>query len=92
MERVKNSLADSSRQEWLDLHYVSDEGFASLSKILEVAEPRVKALQLIEKNVSPDIKKYLLLLYAFGGNLLSFAGYTPKKYTTLLRVSIKQAS
>jgi DNA polymerase I len=43
------------------------------------SERRVKALQLIEKNVNPDAKKYLLMLYASGGNLLSFAGYTPQK-------------
>jgi DNA polymerase I len=42
-------------------------------------ERRVKALQLIEKNVNPDAKKYLLMLYASAGNLLSFAGYTPQK-------------
>ncbi len=39
---------------------------------------RVKAAQLIERGVSPDVKKYLLLLYAAGANLLSFAGYTQK--------------
>ena len=42
-------------------------------------ERRVRALQLIEKNVAPDTKKYLLMLYASAGNLLSFAGYTPQK-------------
>ena len=42
-------------------------------------ERRVRALQLIEKNVNPDAKKYLLMLYASAGNLLSFAGYTPQK-------------
>ena len=42
-------------------------------------ERRVKALQLIDKNVSPDTKTYLLMLYASAGNLLSFAGYTPQK-------------
>jgi Mg2+ and Co2+ transporter CorA len=36
-------IADIKRQEWLDLHYVSDEGFASLSRILEVAEPHFKS-------------------------------------------------
>ncbi len=39
-------------------------------------ERRVKAAQLIEKGANPDAKKYLLLLYASGANLLSFAGYT----------------
>jgi len=42
-------------------------------------ERRVKALQLIEKNLTPDTKKYLLMLYSSAGNLLSFAGYTPQK-------------
>jgi hypothetical protein len=42
-------------------------------------ERRVKALQLIEKNVAPDKKKYLLMLYASSSSLLSFAGYTPQK-------------
>jgi len=35
-------------------------------------ERRVKALQLIEKNVTPDTKKYLLMLCTSGGNILSF--------------------
>jgi DNA polymerase I len=39
-------------------------------------EHRVKALQLIERDVNPDTKKYLLMLYASAANLLSFSGYT----------------
>lgn len=39
-------------------------------------ERRVKALQLIERDVNPDTKKYLLMLYASAANLLSFSGYT----------------
>jgi DNA polymerase-2 len=39
---------------------------------------RVKAEQLIEQGVNPDVKKYLLLLYSSAANLLSFAGYTTK--------------
>ena len=39
---------------------------------------RVKAEQLIEKGVNPDVRKYLLLLYSSTANLLSFAGYTTK--------------
>ena len=42
-------------------------------------ERRVKAMQLIEKNINPDAKKYLLLLYSSAANLLSFSGYTTKK-------------
>jgi DNA polymerase elongation subunit (family B) len=37
---------------------------------------RVKAVQLIEKGINPDTKKYLMLLYDSTANLLSFAGYT----------------
>jgi DNA polymerase elongation subunit (family B) len=39
---------------------------------------RVKAAQLIEKGVNPDVRKYLFLLYSSAANLLSFAGYTTK--------------
>jgi DNA polymerase elongation subunit (family B) len=39
---------------------------------------RVRAAQLIEKGVNPDVKKYLLLLYSSAANLLSFAGYTTR--------------
>jgi DNA polymerase elongation subunit (family B) len=42
-------------------------------------ERRVKALQLIEKGVNPDARKYLLLLYASTANLLSFSGYNLQK-------------
>ena len=40
---------------------------------------RVRAEQLIEKGINPDLKKYLLLLYASAASLLSFAGYTSEK-------------
>jgi DNA polymerase I len=40
---------------------------------------RVRAEQLIERGVNPDLKKYLLLLYASAAGLLSFAGYTTEK-------------
>jgi hypothetical protein len=36
------------------------------------------AEQFIEKGVSVDVEKYLLLLYASAANLLSFKGYTTK--------------
>jgi Mg2+ and Co2+ transporter CorA len=40
---LKAHLTDVNKHEWLDLHYVSDEGFASLSKILGIAEPHFKS-------------------------------------------------
>jgi DNA polymerase elongation subunit (family B) len=42
-------------------------------------ERRVKAEELIEKSVSPDAKKYLLLLYAAAASLLSPLGYSTKE-------------
>jgi len=39
-------------------------------------ERRVKAAQLMEKGVEPDVAKYLMLLYSSAANLLSFEGYT----------------
>jgi DNA polymerase, archaea type len=41
-------------------------------------ERRVKAEQLLDKNVNPDERKYLQLLYASAANLLSFSKYTEK--------------
>lgn len=40
---------------------------------------RVRAEQLIERGTIPDLKKYLVLLYASAAGLLSFAGYTTEK-------------
>jgi len=40
---------------------------------------RVKAEQLIEKGVNPDLKKYLFMLYASAASLLSFSGYTTEE-------------
>ena len=39
-------------------------------------ERRVIAEQLIEENINPDVKKYLLPLYAAAANVLSPSGYT----------------
>jgi DNA polymerase, archaea type len=39
-------------------------------------EQRVRAEQLIEQGVNPDVKKYLFLLYASATSLFGFAGYT----------------
>jgi DNA polymerase elongation subunit (family B) len=46
---------------------------------------RVRAAQLIEEDVNPDIRKYLLLLYSSAANLLSFQGFTAKSVYDALR-------
>ena len=48
-------------------------------------ERRVKASQLIEKGVEPDIEKYLMLLYSAAANLLSFDGYITKSIFDVIR-------
>ncbi|MCW3982402.1 MAG: ion transporter [Candidatus Bathyarchaeota archaeon] len=42
-DELKEHISDVNREEWLDLHYVSDAGFAKLSKILSIAEPHFKS-------------------------------------------------
>ena len=46
-------------------------------------------MQLIEKGINPDTKKYLLLLYASTANLLSFSGYTTKKVYNVIKAASK---
>jgi len=41
-------------------------------------ERRVKAEQLLDKGVNPDMEKYLQLLYESAASLLSFSHYTRK--------------
>ena len=48
-------------------------------------ERRVKAAQLIDKDVEPDIEKYLRLLYSSAANLLSFEGYTIKSICDIVQ-------
>ncbi|MGD6805688.1 MAG: CorA family divalent cation transporter [Candidatus Bathyarchaeia archaeon] len=42
-DELKAHLADTKCEEWLNLTYVSDEGFAQLSKILSIPEPHFKS-------------------------------------------------
>ena len=46
---------------------------------------RVRAEQLIERGVNPDVKRYLLLLYASAANLLGFKGYTTESVYDAVR-------
>jgi hypothetical protein len=40
---------------------------------------------LIENDINPDTRKYLLLLYASAASLLSFSGYTTKSVYDAVR-------
>lgn len=48
-------------------------------------ERRVRAEELIERRTAPDIRKYLLLLYAAAANVLSPFGYSPKDVHDAIR-------
>jgi DNA polymerase elongation subunit (family B) len=72
-------VAQQLSKQGLEVHAGNSLKFLFTNAEHKRYERRVKVLQLIEKNVNPDAKKYLLMLYASAGNLLSFAGYTPQK-------------
>jgi hypothetical protein len=54
-------------------------------------ERRVKAAQLIEQGIEPDIEKYLMMLYSSAANLLSFEGYTTQSIYEAVQ-ALKQKS
>ncbi len=42
-EELEAHVYEKGRQEWLDLHNISNEGFSRLSRILEISEPHFKS-------------------------------------------------
>jgi hypothetical protein len=48
-------------------------------------ERRVRAEQLLDKEVSLDVRKYLLLLYSSAASRLSFSNYSSKSVSDLIR-------
>ena len=72
-------VAQQLNKQGIEVHAGNSVKFLFTNSEQKYYERRVKALQPIEKNVTPDTKKYLLMLYASGGNMLSFAGYIPQK-------------
>ena len=71
--------AEQLNRQGVEVHAGNSVKFLFTNSEHKRYERRVKAVQLIEKNVNPDVKKYLLLLYASTANLLSFSGYTTQK-------------
>ncbi len=47
-EELEAHISDKSRQEWLDLHYVSNDGFSKLSNMLHISEPHFKSTLMDE--------------------------------------------
>jgi DNA polymerase-2 len=84
-QRVSQVIAaEQLMKEGADVHAGKNVKFLFTDARNKRYQRRVRAEQLIEKGVSPDLKKYLLLLYASAAGLLSFAGYTTEKVYELV--------
>ncbi len=42
-DELKAHMSDTNKQEWFDIHNLSDEGFSMLSKVLRISEPHFKS-------------------------------------------------
>ena len=79
-QRVRQVIAaEQLIKEGAEVHAGKNVKFLFTDATNKKYRRRVRAEQLIERGVNPDLKKYLLLLYASAAGLLSFAGYTTEK-------------
>jgi DNA polymerase elongation subunit (family B) len=85
-QRVSQVIAaEQLMKEGAEIHAGKNIRFLFTSAENKRHERRVKAEQLIENDVNPDARKYLLLLYASAASLLSFSGYTAKTVYDTIR-------
>jgi DNA polymerase I len=77
--------AEQLTREGVEVHAGKNVRFLFTHAESKWYERRVRAEQLIEKGANADTEKYLLLLYNATANLLSSAGYTPKKVYDAVR-------
>lgn len=77
--------AEQLMKEGADVHAGNNIRFLFTHAEDKRHDRRVRAAQLIEEGVNPDIRKYLLLLYSSAANLLSFQGFTAKSVYDALR-------
>lgn len=79
-QRVSQVIAaEQLIKEGAEVHAGKNVKFLFTDSTNKKYKRRVRAEQLIERGVNPDLKKYLLLLYASATGLLNFAGYTTEK-------------
>jgi Mg2+ and Co2+ transporter CorA len=83
---LKTHVIDLDKHEWLDLHYVSDEGFASLSEILGIAELHFKSALVDDIYPHIDYVKKSSFIFVQSGeiNYPEFSG----NYLTIARSGI----
>lgn len=77
--------AEQLRREGMEVPAGKNVSFLFTDAANKRFERRVRAEQLIEKGVKPDIKRYLLLLYSSAANLLNFAGYDTTSVYDMVR-------
>lgn len=77
--------AEQLMKEGAEVHAGKNVKFLLTSADNKHYERRVKAEELIEKDTNPDIKKYLLLLYASAANILSPLNFTTKDIYDTIR-------
>ena len=76
-QRISQVIAaEQLMREGAEVHAGKNVRFLLTNTKNRHCERRVKAEQLIDRNTNPDIKKYLLLLYAAAASLLSPLGYS----------------
>ena len=79
-QRVSQVIAtEQLMKEGAEVHAGNNVKFLFTDATHKKYKRRVRTEQLIERDINPDLKKYLLLLYAAAAGLLSFAGYTTEK-------------
>jgi len=85
-QRVSQVIAaEQLMEEGVEVHAGKNIRFLFTNAEDRRYERRVIAEQLIENSVNPDVKKYLLLLYAAAASLLSPSGYTLEEVYDAIR-------
>ena len=76
--------AEQLAKEGADIHAGNSVTYIFRDSKNKLHHRRVVAEQLIDKDVNPDMRPYLLLLYAAAANLLCFKGYTAKSVSEFI--------
>jgi len=85
-QRVSQVIAaEQLAEQGAEVHAGKNVKFLFTSASNKRYERRVKAEELIERETSPDVKKYLLLLYSAAANILSPLGYTTEQIYDTIR-------
>ncbi|MFB3889759.1 MAG: CorA family divalent cation transporter [Candidatus Bathyarchaeia archaeon] len=68
-DELKAHILDSNRQEWLDIHNVSEEGFSTLSEIMGVSRPHFKSRLVDEIYPHIDYVQHVSFIFLQSGEI-----------------------